>query len=112
MHLLLLICCSASLLYCRYGARFVDEYITATVGGDVFNVGEFWTDLNWNGCELEGCQDAARQVGRYFWCHVTCYVTKQYLALVGPELERLQAGGLSGRCTPGGGNAVTCMPVM
>ncbi|WIA40821.1 hypothetical protein OEZ86_004498 [Tetradesmus obliquus] len=44
-----------------YGARFVDEYISATVGGDMFNVGEYWTDLAWNGSELEGCQDAARQ---------------------------------------------------
>jgi alpha-amylase len=40
----------------------VDEYINATVGGDVFNVGEYWTDLEWNGCELGPCQDAARQV--------------------------------------------------
>ena len=25
-----------------YGGRFVDEYISATVGSDVLNVGEYW----------------------------------------------------------------------
>jgi hypothetical protein len=47
----------------------------------VFNVGEFWTDLAWNGCELEGCQDAARQVGCYLNCLVTCYLVTQHLSL-------------------------------
>jgi hypothetical protein len=45
---MLLLLCSAlpSFPPDRYGARFVDEYITATVGGDVFNVGEFHTQGN------------------------------------------------------------------
>jgi alpha-amylase len=25
-----------------YGARYVEEYISTTVGADVFNVGEYW----------------------------------------------------------------------
>jgi hypothetical protein len=45
-----------------YGARFVEEYIAATVGGDAFNVGEYWVDMDWCGCELNRNQDAARQV--------------------------------------------------
>eukprot|EP00878_Enallax_costatus_P000599 GHUV01000700.1.p1 GENE.GHUV01000700.1~~GHUV01000700.1.p1 ORF type:complete len:487 (+),score=102.77 GHUV01000700.1:167-1627(+) len=44
-----------------YGAKFVDEYISATVGKDALNVGEFWVDMQWNGSELEANQDAARQ---------------------------------------------------
>lgn len=46
-----------------YGARFVDEYISATVGAEALNIGEFWVDMDWCGCELNGNQDAARQVG-------------------------------------------------
>lgn len=45
-----------------YGAQFVDEYISATVGKDVLNVGEYWVDMQWNGSELDANQDAARQV--------------------------------------------------
>lgn len=45
-----------------YGAKFVDEYISATVGKDALCVGEFWVDMAWCGSELEGNQDAARQV--------------------------------------------------
>jgi alpha-amylase len=45
-----------------YGAKFVEEYINATVGADTFNVGEYWVDMQWNGSELERNQDAARQV--------------------------------------------------
>lgn len=44
-----------------YGARFVTEYVDATVGADVLNVGEFWVDLAWNGSSLEYQQDQARQ---------------------------------------------------
>jgi len=44
-----------------YGARFVDEYISKTVGKDVLNVGEFWVDMKWNGSDLEHNQDEARQ---------------------------------------------------
>ena len=47
-----------------YGAKYVDEYISATVGKDVLCVGEYWTDMNWNGSDLDTNQDAARQV----WC--------------------------------------------
>lgn len=28
----------------------------------VFNIGEYWVDMEWNGCELNRNQDAARQV--------------------------------------------------
>lgn len=45
-----------------YGGRFVEEYIAATVGADVFNVGEYWVDMDWQGSELNRNQDAARQV--------------------------------------------------
>eukprot|EP00775_Hariotina_reticulata_P007314 gene7314-7526_t len=44
-----------------YGANFVDEYISATVGKDCLCVGEYWVDMAWCGSELEGNQDAARQ---------------------------------------------------
>lgn len=87
----------------------MDEYISATVGGDMFNVGEYWTDLAWNGSELEGCQDAARQVRfEHLWCvnfeFVTGYelhVTAAAPVVDRPGLERLRAGGLPGHCTPG-----------
>lgn len=44
-----------------YGAKFIKEYVDATVGPDVMNVGEFWVDCKWNGCDLDYNQDAARQ---------------------------------------------------
>lgn len=44
-----------------YGAKYVEEYLAATVGGEVFNVGEYWVDMEWSGCELNRNQDAARQ---------------------------------------------------
>lgn len=56
---------------CSYAARFVDEYISATVGHDVLSIGEYWTDLAWAGSELEANQDAARQVR----CAVLCYAS-------------------------------------
>lgn len=40
----------------------MDEYISATVGKDLLNVGEYWVDMKWNGSELDANQDAARQV--------------------------------------------------
>lgn len=43
----------------------MNEYIAATVGADTFNVGEYWVDMDWCGCELNSNQDAARQVGRH-----------------------------------------------
>ncbi len=33
----------------RYGSQFIGEYVEASVGGDVFNVGELWTDMWVNG---------------------------------------------------------------
>jgi hypothetical protein len=50
-------------------ARWVLSLVTSNmsrVSYDVFNVRQYWTDLAWNGCELEGCQDAAHQVGCHF----------------------------------------------
>ncbi|KIZ03679.1 hypothetical protein MNEG_4284 [Monoraphidium neglectum] len=44
-----------------YGAEFVDEYISKTVGRDALNVGEYWVDMSWNGSELAVNQDGARQ---------------------------------------------------
>lgn len=44
-----------------YGAEFVNKYVSATVGGDVLNIGEYWTDLHWEGSSLGANQDAARQ---------------------------------------------------
>eukprot|EP00775_Hariotina_reticulata_P007306 gene7306-7519_t len=44
-----------------YGASFVDEYISATVGKSCLNVGEFWVDMAWAGSDLEPNQNAARQ---------------------------------------------------
>ncbi|KAG2489176.1 hypothetical protein HYH03_012402 [Edaphochlamys debaryana] len=44
-----------------YGARFVTEYVDASVGADALNVAEYWVDLAWSGAHLEYCQDEARQ---------------------------------------------------
>lgn len=44
----------------RYGAQFVKEYIDASTPSEL-NVGEFWTDLKWNGSNLNYNQDEARQ---------------------------------------------------
>lgn len=39
-------CCHGPcVLPCRYGARFVTEYVDATTGADSLNVGEYWVDL-------------------------------------------------------------------
>lgn len=51
-----------------YGAKFVDEYVGHTVGNESLCIGEYWTDLAWNGSELEANQDAARQVGLQAGC--------------------------------------------
>ncbi|KAF8062795.1 AMY1.2 [Scenedesmus sp. PABB004] len=45
-----------------YAARFVDEYISDTVGVEALCVGEYWVDMAWSGSELDANQDAARQV--------------------------------------------------
>lgn len=47
---MLMLSVPAFLFGCRYGARFVEEYIDASVGKGTFNVGEFWTDLKWCVC--------------------------------------------------------------
>jgi hypothetical protein len=81
-----------------YGARFVEEYIAATVGGDMFNVGEFWVDMDWCGCELNRNQDAARQVCAERWVCLCCCdhsagmrVQPQQLARAGtPSSTKLQ----------------------
>jgi hypothetical protein len=39
----------------------VDEYVSATVGKSCLNVGEFWVDMAWEGCDLQPNQNAARQ---------------------------------------------------
>ena len=37
------------------------EYVEASVGAEALNVGEFWTDLQWDGGDLAQNQDAARE---------------------------------------------------
>ncbi|CAG9460728.1 unnamed protein product [Pedinophyceae sp. YPF-701] len=44
-----------------YGAEFIKKYIAETVTSKAFNVGEFWTDLQWEGSTLGANQNAARQ---------------------------------------------------
>ncbi|KAG2489135.1 hypothetical protein HYH03_012361 [Edaphochlamys debaryana] len=44
-----------------YAPNFVGEYIDATLGGDTLHVGELWTDVAWNGENLEYDQNASRQ---------------------------------------------------
>lgn len=43
-----------------YAARYTNEYCQETVGS-VFNVGEYWVDMSWEGSELKANQDRARQ---------------------------------------------------
>ncbi|GBF91845.1 glycoside hydrolase [Raphidocelis subcapitata] len=45
-----------------YAPKFVDEYVSSTVGAAALNVGEFWVDMEWQGGELAADQDRARQV--------------------------------------------------
>lgn len=44
-----------------YAPRFIKEYVDASVGSEVLNVGELWTDLNWGDNGLEYNQDGPRQ---------------------------------------------------
>jgi glycosidase len=44
-----------------YAPKFVKEYIYETVGPLAPNVGEYWTDMNWEGSTLGHHQDGARQ---------------------------------------------------
>eukprot|EP01025_Chloroclados_australasicus_P009330 TRINITY_DN13582_c0_g3_i1.p2 TRINITY_DN13582_c0_g3~~TRINITY_DN13582_c0_g3_i1.p2 ORF type:complete len:293 (-),score=40.36 TRINITY_DN13582_c0_g3_i1:23-811(-) len=44
-----------------YAAHYVKEYIQDTLPAGTFNVGEYWTDLNWGDGFLEWDQDGARQ---------------------------------------------------
>lgn len=46
---------------CRYGARFITEYVDCSTGIDELNVSEYWVDLTWNNSYLEANQDACRQ---------------------------------------------------
>ncbi len=49
----------------RYGARFITEYVDATVGMGALNVGEYWADAKWSPeGELHYNQDENRQVCR------------------------------------------------
>lgn len=43
-----------------YAAKFTAEYIKATGLDQAFNVGEYWTDLHWEGDRLGHNQDHAR----------------------------------------------------
>ncbi|KAG2422982.1 hypothetical protein HXX76_015653 [Chlamydomonas incerta] len=45
-----------------YAASFVAEYVDKTVGKDALNVGEYWTEAQWQGEHLDFNQDGARQV--------------------------------------------------
>ncbi|KAG2426720.1 hypothetical protein HYH02_014760 [Chlamydomonas schloesseri] len=45
-----------------YAASFIAEYVDKTVGKDVLNVGEYWTEAQWQGEHLDFNQDGARQV--------------------------------------------------
>lgn len=44
-----------------YAAKFVKEYVEHTVGVKAPNVGEYWTDMHWDGSTLGHDQNAARQ---------------------------------------------------
>lgn len=44
-----------------FAAKYAKEYVEDTVGTEAPVVGEFWADLNWNGSNLDGNQDGARQ---------------------------------------------------
>lgn len=44
-----------------YGAEWVAEYVSKTLGADALSVGELWTDMAWEGSSLAASQDRARQ---------------------------------------------------
>jgi alpha-amylase len=44
-----------------YAAKYVREYVEDTVGALAPNVGEYWTDMNWEGSTLGRDQNGARQ---------------------------------------------------
>ena len=44
-----------------YAAKYVQEYVEHTVGKKAPNVGEYWTDMHWEGSTLGHNQNAARQ---------------------------------------------------
>ena len=52
---------SKTLLIFTHCLDLAQEYVEASVGAEALNVGEFWTDLQWDGSDLAHNQDAARE---------------------------------------------------
>ncbi|GLC36330.1 Alpha-amylase A type-1/2 [Pleodorina starrii] len=83
-----------------FGAEFVAEYIDATSGPDSLNVGEYWTEAQWNGPHLSYDQNGPRQQlcdwinGTHQRCCAFDFPTKSILqeAVRNCEYDRLRDG--------------------